>query len=110
MSKKETDQSRMSRRGFLQTSAVAAGGVAAVAAPAAAVKALETQTPGDHLPAVVTHPSGPTPAEPVMAYLRDVKASEVTVMSGTSETTYKDPVLAQRLLGLVGPEINGGGI
>jgi hypothetical protein len=62
--------------------------------PAAAVIGRDRQ--GDSAasadpPAVVTQPSGPAPAEPVMAYLRDADTGEVTVMSGTTETTYRDP-------------------
>jgi hypothetical protein len=46
-----------------------------------------------------------------MAYVRNAKTSEVTVMSGTSETTYRDPVLAQHLLDAAAPvAITGGGI
>ena len=33
-----------------------------------------------------------------MAYVRDAERGEVTVMSGTGETTYRDPALARRLL------------
>jgi hypothetical protein len=48
--------------------------------------------------AVVTKPSGPAPAEPVTAYVRNAERHEVTVMSGRTETTYRDPVLVKRLL------------
>src|SRR5262249_39057208 len=48
--------------------------------------------------AVVTKPSGPIPAEPVTAYVRNAERHEVTVMSGRIETTYRDPVLVKRLL------------
>jgi hypothetical protein len=33
-----------------------------------------------------------------MAYVRDAERGEVTVLSGTRETTYRDPALAQRLI------------
>jgi hypothetical protein len=60
---------------------------------------------------VATKPSGAAPPEPVMAYLRDAARGEVTVMSGTTETTYKDPILAQRLVDAADQAaINGGGI
>ena len=100
MSKEKTPSSprHVSRRGFLQSTAAAATGAAVVAAPAIAVKALE----GGNDAARVTEPSGPPPREPLTAYLRSADKSEVTVMSGTSETTYRDPVLAQRLLDLGG--------
>ena len=45
-----------------------------------------------------TDPSTPTPPEPVVAYVRDAKSGEVTVVSGTSETTYRDRALVKRLL------------
>jgi hypothetical protein len=113
VSEEMTNTGQLSRRGFLQTSALAAGGVAVVAAPAVAVRALDggsSAAATSHPAAVVTNPSGPAPAEPVMAYVRNAATSEVTVMSGTSETTYKDPVLTQRLLDAAGPTINGGGV
>jgi hypothetical protein len=99
LSTENTPTGQVSRRGFLKTSAAAAGGAAVVAAPALAAKALDS---GKDAPRV-TKPSGPPPAEPVTAYLRNAKTNEVTVMAGTSETTYTDPVLAQRLLQVAGP-------
>jgi hypothetical protein len=47
---------------------------------------------------VVTKPSGPPPGETVMAYVRDAAKGEVTVLSGTRETTYRDPYLTRRLI------------
>ena len=47
---------------------------------------------------VVIKPSGPAPAETVMAYVRDAAKGEVTVLSGTRETTYRDPALTRRLI------------
>jgi hypothetical protein len=34
----------------------------------------------------------------VVAYVRNAKRGEVTVMSGTREVTYRDPALVKRLL------------
>jgi len=90
-----------SRRAFLQGTAGAAAGAAVVlATPKVAAIALDS--PGSSVPAdpkaVVTKASGPAPAEPVTAYVRDAERGEVTVMSGKQETTYKDPVLVRRLL------------
>jgi hypothetical protein len=113
VSGEKTNSGQLNRRGFLKNSAAAATGVAVAAAPAAAVMALDGRsgaTASSQPAAVVTKPSGPAPAEPVMAYVRNAATSEVTVMSGTSETTYKDPVLTQRLLDAAGPTINGEGI
>jgi hypothetical protein len=36
-----------------------------------------------------------------MAYVRDADRGELTVVSGTTETTYHDPALVQRLLNAV---------
>jgi len=90
-----------SRRAFLQGTAGAAAGAAAIlATPKVAAIAFESQ--GGSAPAepkaIVTKASGPAPAEPVTAFVRNAERGEVTVMSGKQETTYKDPVLVKRLL------------
>jgi hypothetical protein len=36
-----------------------------------------------------------------MAYVRDAERGEVTVVSGTTETTYHDPALVKRMLDAV---------
>jgi hypothetical protein len=90
-----------SRRAFLEGTAGAAAGAAVIlATPKVASVALDAaESRGAALPkAVVTKPSGPAPREPVTAYLRNAERGEVTVMSGKKETTYRDPVLAKRLL------------
>jgi hypothetical protein len=90
-----------SRRAFLQSTAGAAAGAAVIlAAPKVASVALDAA--GSSAPAlpraVLTRPSGRTPREPVTAYVRNAERGEVTVLSGKQETTYRDPVLAKRLL------------
>jgi hypothetical protein len=88
----------VNRRAFLLSSAGAAAGVAAVAAgPTLATAALGGAAAASSV-GVVTKPSGPPPAEPVMAFVRDAARGEITVMSGLRETTYRDPALAKRLL------------
>jgi hypothetical protein len=82
---------RLTRSSFIKASAGAAAGVAAVSVPGAA--ALSRDEVG-----VPTEPSSPTPREPVIAYVRDAERGEVTVMSGTGETTYRDRRLVRRLL------------
>lgn len=99
-SAREADEGT-SRRAFLQGTAGAAAGAAVIlATPKVATIALDSS--GSSVPAepkaVVTKASGPAPAEPVTAYVRDAARGEVTVMSGKQETTYKDPVLVKRLL------------
>jgi hypothetical protein len=87
-----------SRRAFLQGTAGAAAGAAAIlATPKVAAIALDSSR-GSEPAGVVTKASGLPPAEPVTAYVRDAERGEVTVMSGKRETTYKDPVLVKRLL------------
>jgi hypothetical protein len=81
--------SELTRLSFIKAGAGVAAGVAAVAIPAVAQA---------HEEGVVSSPSSENPAEPVMAYVRDAKRGEVTVMSGTQETTYRDPALVKRLM------------
>jgi hypothetical protein len=84
-----------SRRAFLQgTAGAAAGAAVIIATPKVASVALDAAEPK----ATVTSPSGPAPHEPVTAYVRSAERSEVTVMAGKQETTYRDPVLVKRLL------------
>jgi hypothetical protein len=47
-----------------------------------------------------------------MAYVRNADRGEVTVMSGTSETTYRDRALVKRLLDAAPQDstLNGGGL
>jgi hypothetical protein len=90
VSNQQAEGGGVTRLSFIKAGAVTAAGVAAVAIPAAA-QAREQE-------GVVTAPSAENPAEPVMAYVRDAKRGEVTVMSGTRETTYRDPALVKRLV------------
>jgi hypothetical protein len=89
VSKQKAEGGGVTRLSFIKAGAGVAAGAAAVAIPAAAQA---------HQEGVVTTPSSENPAEPVMAYVRDAKRGEVTVMSGTRETTYRDPALARRLI------------
>ena len=88
-----------SRRQFLAGAGAAAGAAMVVAAPKVA-SALDTPGGGaaTEPKPVVTKPSGAVPREPVTAYVRSEARGEVTVMAGTRETTYRDPVLVKRLL------------
>jgi hypothetical protein len=90
-----------SRRAFLQGTAGAAAGAAVIlATPKVASIALDTPGSGrvTEPKAVVTRPSGSMPADPVTAYVRNAERHEVTVMSGRTETTYRDPELVKGLL------------
>src|SRR5271163_1378994 len=90
-----------SRRAFLEGTAGAAAGAAVIlATPKVASIALDSSgnSVAAEPKAVVTKASGPAPQEPVTAYVHNADRGEVTVLSGTKETTYKDPVLVKRLL------------
>ena len=104
MSKGKSEEGGITRLSFIKTATgVAAGmGAAAIGVPGATAAAASTQEA-----AVPTDPSTPTPPEPVLAYVRDAEAGEVTVVSGTSETTYRDRALVKRLLGAA-PKNEGG--
>jgi TAT (twin-arginine translocation) pathway signal sequence len=88
-----------SRRQFLAGGAGVAAG-AAIAAAGSKVGSVVTLGggAGAQPAAAVTKPSGPPPSEPVTAYVRDARRGEVTVLSGKTETTYRDPALVKRLL------------
>ncbi len=105
MSKAKTEGNGVTRLSFLKVSAGAAAGAAAIGVPAAAALA-------DEKPRVVSEPASANPREPVMAYIRDAERGEVTVMAGTSETTYRDRALVKKLLAAAPKDsiANGGGI
>jgi hypothetical protein len=84
----------VNRRSFLRSSGLVAGSVAVTVITPTAVVALEETASA----APVEGGGSPLPAEPVMAYVSDAKRGEVTVLSGLQERTYRDPVLARRLL------------
>lgn len=91
MTDERTDGGGVTRLSFIKRSAGVAAGAAAIGVPAAAAIT-------DKSGKVVAKPSEQTPKEPVMAYVRDADRGEVTVLAGTTETTYRDPSLAKRLL------------
>jgi hypothetical protein len=92
MSDEETKHAGMTRLAFIKASAGAAAGVAAINVPGAAAAARDEEA------GVATSPSTRTPREPVVAYVRSAKHGEVTIVSGTHETTYRDRALVRRLL------------
>jgi hypothetical protein len=84
------------RRSLIAGSAGVATTVAvtAVAPAAAAAAAAHNETPAT----LLSNPSTPIDDEPVVAYVHNASRSEVTVISGEVEHTYRDPALAKRLL------------
>jgi hypothetical protein len=87
-----------SRRTFLRTSGGVATGIAVTVLPTGMV-ALAAPSAADAktAPAQAVHPEGDVPKETVMAYIHDAENGIVTVVSGTTERTYRDPALAKRL-------------
>jgi anaerobic selenocysteine-containing dehydrogenase len=81
----------LSRRSFLKGAGLATGAAIVGASPIAAAAATE------EAPELVAHPTA-LPKEPLVAYVRDAKTSEVTVLHGTQEVTYRDPALTKRLM------------
>lgn len=102
MSDERTEGGGVTRLSFIKASAGAAAGAAAIGVPAAAALA---DQPGK----VVKNPSPETPQEPVVAYVRDAKRGEVTVVAGTAETTYRDPALVKRLMSAAPADAIGNG-
>ncbi len=87
----------LNRRSFLQSTGTVATGLAVTVVPGAAVALASPAAAGAKVGQRV-HPTGEMPNEPVMAYVHNAEKGEVTVLSGTVERTYRDPVLAKRLL------------
>jgi anaerobic selenocysteine-containing dehydrogenase len=83
--------SKLSRRSFLKGAGIATGAAIVGTSPLSATAAT------DQAPELVANPSQ-LPHEPLVAYVRDARKSEVTVLVGTDEITYRDPALAKRLL------------
>lgn len=90
MADEQAQDGGVTRLSFIKTTAGVAAGAAAIGVPVA-IRSGETATE-------VAKPSSAAPGEPVMAYVHDAQRGEVTVMSGTRETTYRDPALVKRLL------------
>ena len=93
----------VNRRKFLLASGAAATGAAVAVTPKLVESITESGQPG-----AVVDPAHPAPGEPVMAYVHDAARGEVTVMSGTGETTYRDPALVKRLLDAAPASLEGG--
>jgi hypothetical protein len=92
----------VNRRKFLLASGAAATGAAVVVTPK-----LVDSIGAEKSEAIAT-PVNPAPSDPVMAYVHDASRGELTVMSGTAETTYRDPALVKRLLDAAPAPLEGG--
>ena len=81
-------KSKMSRRSFLQKTAVGAAAVGAMAAAPTILKMTEN---------VQASPAGADVNTPVMAYVKDAASGTVVVMWGTKEVVTRDFALVSRL-------------
>ncbi len=82
--------STFDRRSFLKTAGIATGVAVVGGVPAAAAAAADSRLE------VVASPS-PLPHEPMLAYVRNARKGEVTVVSGLHETTFRDAQLVKRI-------------
>lgn len=83
---------RLNRRSFVKVAGAATGAAALAATPPLARAAIGGTSP-EHI-----DPTTGVPEEPVVAYVRDAQRGEVTVSAGTTEHTYRDRALVQKLL------------
>ena len=86
---------RLSRASFVKIAGAATGAAAIAAAPSIARNALGDGATEIDATTDVGH-------EPVVAYVRDAERGEVTVASGTTEHTYRDRALVQKLMRAAG--------
>ncbi len=87
---------RLNRAKFVKIAGAATGAAALAAAPPLARAAMG----GDNAESI--DPTTGVPEEPVVAYVRDVERGEVTVTTGTTEHTYRDRALVQKLMRAAG--------
>jgi hypothetical protein len=73
---------------------LAATAIGTLAAPAAAASASAAAAPRAHPGQTAGTPS---PAEPVIVHVRDLRSGEMDVFAGESKTRLRDPDLAARL-------------
>jgi hypothetical protein len=83
--------SKTDRRTFLKAAGAATGAAVIGTVPGVADAATESSRE------LVQEPSK-LPQEPLVAIVRDHRKSEVTIVSGLKETTYRDRTLVRRLL------------
>lgn len=89
--RKGTVMAERSRRSFLQHGSLGAVAVGAVLAPTLA------PTAASATPAVGPAAAGPLPEGPLIAYVKDHRTGDVSVMVGEHEVTHRDPELAAQL-------------
>jgi hypothetical protein len=82
--------SKTNRRTFLKAAGAATGAAIVGTVPGVAEAASESRE-------LVQEPSK-LPAEPLVAIVRNPRKSEVTIVAGLHEATYRDRALVKRLL------------
>ena len=83
----------VTRRGFIRTTAAAAGGLAAAGALGAAPQiagAISKRDPGT--------PLAEGAPQPMVAYVRDASRGEIALMVGDREVTYHDSEIVSRFI------------
>jgi hypothetical protein len=85
--------SELTRRGFVTRSASTAVGMTAIGAMLADQAQAADKVRSGHR----TESHGPTGSEPVVAFVRDPRSGEVSLMSGEREVRLHDPKLAARI-------------
>ncbi len=104
-----SDEHSEGRRGVTRLSFIKSGaGLVAGAASFAVPSAVAGAAAPREAAGVEVDPSAATPREPIVAYVRDADKGEVTIVAGTSETTYRDRALVKRLLAAAPRHTNGG--
>jgi len=93
----------LSRRSLLRGAATAgAAGLAATALGAAASPALAATSRPSTPDQPHGHGEASTPAGPIMVHVRDARAGDIEVFSGTSQTRLRDKDLATRIARTIG--------
>lgn len=90
--------SRLTRRGFLTGSLGAAAGVTVAAVLAPLPKGLFGARDTAGVSRIAGGGSVPPTSGAVVAYVRDVRRGEITLLVGTREIKQRDPDLARRLV------------
>ena len=106
---KGAHMSAFDRRTFLASSAgVAAGAAMGTGATTVTATGAAAAVAGAAVAAEVVVHTEPAAREVIAAYVRDAEHDVVTVTSGTTETTYRDPMLARRLRAAADGTLTGG--
>jgi hypothetical protein len=96
---RKVQMKKQTRRSFLVKTSLSTAVLTTVAGLGVVPGTLEASAAGlssDDRPA--TRPSPAEMSGPLVAYVRDLKAGEVSILVGSQEIIYRDPEFVQRLL------------